>query len=103
MITESNVEVVITTPGGFNYSTLNQLAGKYTFDYTTKTMTVNFDFNEPGTYKVTVNYIGMQVESQSFEIKAAQNMFATIFNPYVLGAIFVVVALTIIFLIRRRK
>jgi len=103
MITESNVEVVITTPGGFNYSTLNQLAGKYTFDYTTKTMTVNFDFNEPGTYKVTVNYIGMQVESQSFEIKTTQNIFATIFNPYVLGAIIVVVALTIIFLIRRRK
>jgi len=99
-----NVEVIVTSPTGISMSTLTDLADKYYFDATTKTMTISYTFNEEGQYKLTVKYVGMPFEQppQTFTITSSPGLAVPpiLTNPYFLGFI---VFIVIIVLMRRRR
>jgi PKD repeat protein len=103
-LTASNIEVVITTPSGTTLSTSRELANKYYFDDSTKTITVAYDFTELGTYKITVNFFGLPFTqpSYTFNVNCTQASVVPpiLTNPYVIGFIGLII---LILLLRRRK
>jgi len=104
-LTESNIEVIITTPSGMTLSTSSELVNRYYFDDATKTITINYEFKEIGTYKITVNYLNLPFpqESQTFSVNVVEESVIppTLTNPYVIG--FIAFIILILLLRRRRK
>jgi len=101
-VTESQVEVIITTPSGKSYSTRNELADDYVL--IGNVMTIVFPFEETGRYKVKVMYnleYPQDPDTFTLDVKEQPLVPPILNSPTFWGGL--VIFLAIVYLLVRKK